>query len=82
LAGLAADPATKAEAQAAVDRWYPRALDMFGRTGSRRAERYIAWGLKHRLNEEARSDYIKEVTSALENMGLHAPDETFDRRHL
>jgi 1,2-phenylacetyl-CoA epoxidase catalytic subunit len=82
LAQLAANPETKDAAQAAVYRWYPRALDMFGRAGSRRAERYIAWGLKHRLNEEARSDYIKEVKPTLEAMGLVVPDETFDRRHL
>lgn len=82
LAKLAADPETQPQAQAAVDRWYPKALDMFGRTGSRRAERYIAWGLKHRLNEEARADYIREVKPLLEGMGLVVPDETFARRYL
>jgi ring-1,2-phenylacetyl-CoA epoxidase subunit PaaA len=82
LTKLAMDPVTKPQAQAAVDRWYPRALDMFGRSGSRRAERYIEWGLKHRTNEEARAEYIKEVSAALEKMGLTVPDETFDRRHL
>ncbi len=82
LAKLAADPETRESAQNAVNRWYPRALDMFGRTGSRRAERYIAWGLKQRLNEEARADYIREVTNALGAMGLVAPDPEFDRRHL
>jgi ring-1,2-phenylacetyl-CoA epoxidase subunit PaaA len=82
LAKLAADPETKPQAQAAVYRWYPKALDMFGRTGSRRAERYIAWGLKHRLNEEARADYVREVNPLLEGMGLVVPDELFGRRYL
>ncbi len=82
LAQLAANPETKRVAQAAVDRWYPRALDMFGRAGSRRAERYIAWGLKQRLNEEARADYIREVTPIIENMGLVVPDEGFDRQFV
>jgi 1,2-phenylacetyl-CoA epoxidase catalytic subunit len=79
LAHLAADPSTHSDAQAAVNRWYPRALDSFGRAGSRRAERYIEWGLKHRLNEEARRDYIAEVGPILEGMGLVVPDEDFDR---
>ena len=79
LAELAADPMTRPEAQAAVDRWYPRALDMFGRTGSRRAEQFIAWGLKHRLNEVARRDYMNEVGPILDRMGLSVPEEDRDR---
>lgn len=82
LAALAADPATHDEAQAAVNRWYPRALDSFGRSGSRRAERYIEWGLKHRRNEEARRDYIAEVTPVLTSMGLTVPPEDYDRHFL
>jgi len=82
LAQLAADPETSADAQAAVDRWYPRALDMFGRSGSRRAERFIEWGLKHRLNEEARRDYITEVGPVLLRMGLTVPGEDYDRHYL
>jgi ring-1,2-phenylacetyl-CoA epoxidase subunit PaaA len=79
LAQLATDPETRPAAQAAVDRWYPRALDMFGRTGSRRAERFIEWGLKHRPNEVARRAYIEEVGPTLERMGLVVPAETYDR---
>jgi ring-1,2-phenylacetyl-CoA epoxidase subunit PaaA len=82
LAELAADPATKPDAQAAVDRWYPRALDMFGRTGSRRAEQFIEWGLKHRLNEVARREYIPEVGPLIERMSLSVPDEDRDRHFL
>jgi ring-1,2-phenylacetyl-CoA epoxidase subunit PaaA len=82
LAELAADPATKPDAQAAVDRWYPRALDMFGRTGSRRAEQFIEWGLKHRLNEVARREYIAEVGPLIERMSLSVPDEDRDRHFL
>ena len=79
LTALAADPATHEEAQAAVNRWYPRALDSFGRSGSWRAERFIEWGLKHRLNEEARRDYIAEVGPIISDMGLVVPAEDYDR---
>jgi ring-1,2-phenylacetyl-CoA epoxidase subunit PaaA len=82
LTELAANPETKPAAQAAVDRWYPMALDMFGRTGSWRADRFIEWGLKHRLNEEARRDYIDEVGPVLERMGLVVPPEERGRHYL
>jgi ring-1,2-phenylacetyl-CoA epoxidase subunit PaaA len=82
LAELAANPETKPAAQDAVNRWYPKALDMFGRTSSWRAERFIEWGLKHRLNEEARRDYIEEVGPVLTRMGLVVPAETADRHYL
>jgi ring-1,2-phenylacetyl-CoA epoxidase subunit PaaA len=59
----------KAKAQRAVDFWYVRALDMFGRTGSKRSERYRHWGLKRRSNEQARQDYINEVNPILVSMG-------------
>jgi ring-1,2-phenylacetyl-CoA epoxidase subunit PaaA len=82
LAQLAADPATRQDAQAAVDRWYPKALDMFGRSNSWRAERFIEWGLKRRTNEEARRDYIAEVRPVLTRMGLAIPAQTADRHYL
>lgn len=82
LAQLAADPATRGQAQGAVDRWYPRALDSFGKSGSVRAERYVEWGLKHRLNEQARVDYIAEIGPIIQGMGLVVPSENFDRHFL
>ena len=33
----------KERVQKAIDFWYVRALDMFGRSGSKRAERYLYW---------------------------------------
>ena len=60
----------KERVQKAIDNWYVRALDMFGRSGSSRAERYRYWGLKRRANEQARTDYMKEVNPILEKMGL------------
>jgi 1,2-phenylacetyl-CoA epoxidase catalytic subunit len=79
LAQLAANPDTRGEAQAAVNRWYPRALDSFGKANSWRSEQFVEWGLKRRLNEEARHDYIQEVTPILARMGLVVPDEHYDR---
>ena len=82
LAQLAKDPETHEQAQAAINRWYPRALDSFGRSGSWRAERYVEWGLKYRLNEEARRDYIAEVTPIIHGMSLTVPNEDYDRHFI
>lgn len=70
------------DAQRALDRWYPRALDMFGLTGSRRAARYVRWGLKRRLNEIARAEYVSEVTPLIRELGLVVPDERAGRHFL
>ncbi len=72
----------KEKAQKAVDFWYVRALDMFGRTGSNRAERYRYWGLKRRANEQARQEYIDEVNPILKQMGLKIPDPLKGRNYL
>jgi ring-1,2-phenylacetyl-CoA epoxidase subunit PaaA len=67
--------------QQAVNFWYPTALDMFGLSHSRRSERYMYWGLKRRTNEQARQEYIAEVTPLIETMGLEVP-ETESARHF
>jgi ring-1,2-phenylacetyl-CoA epoxidase subunit PaaA len=71
----------RARAQRAVDFWYIRALDMFGRTGSKRSERYRYWGLKRRSNEQARQDYMNEVDPVLKKIGLTTPDPLKGRRY-
>jgi len=66
--------------QEAVDRWYPKGLDMFGHSGSWRAERYMEWGLKRRPNETAREHYITEVNPLIEELGLQVPDPEANRK--
>jgi 1,2-phenylacetyl-CoA epoxidase catalytic subunit len=70
----------KSVAQAAVDKWYPRALDMFGHSGSTGSELAVQLGIKRWRNEEARGMYVEEVRPIIEKMGLTVPDESFDRR--
>ena len=69
----------RAQAQAAVDRWYPRGLDMFGLANSTRASRYQHWGLKRRSNETARAEYIAEAAPLIEGLGLTVPDAASGR---
>lgn len=73
---------SKADAQAAVNKWYPRALDMFGHSNSATSRRAIEYGLKRWTNEEARARFIQEVTGLTANIGLELPDPEFDRRVL
>ena len=73
LAQLAAQNETRDAAQAAVDRWYPRALECFDQEDSRWAEKYVEWGLNQRLNHEVRQAYEAEVTTVLTRMGLTIP---------
>ncbi|HTT14700.1 MAG TPA: Phenylacetic acid catabolic protein [Thermoplasmata archaeon] len=70
------------EAQRAVAKWYPRALDMFGHSHSETSQRAIEWGLKRWTNEEARERYIREVTTLAASIGLALPSADFDRRVL
>jgi 1,2-phenylacetyl-CoA epoxidase catalytic subunit len=73
---------SKEEAERAVRRWYPRALDMFGHSNSDTSRRAIEFGLKRWTNEEARARFIEEVTTLSRSLGLALPDPTFDRHVL
>ncbi len=69
----------KEEAQASIQKWYPRALDMFGHSNSETSRKAIDLGLKRWTNDEARAMYIKELTPMIEGLGLHLPPIDFDR---
>jgi 1,2-phenylacetyl-CoA epoxidase catalytic subunit len=73
---------SKEEAQAAVQKWYPRALDMFGHSNSDTSRRAIEYGLKRWTNEEARERYISEVSGLMSGVGLELPAPEFDRHIL
>ena len=68
------------EAQRAIEKWYPAALDMFGRSESRRQHEYIRWGLKKRQNGELRRQFIDDVNPLVAKLGLDVPDENKNRR--
>jgi len=68
--------------QKSLDHMYPRCLDMFGVTGSKRSEEYLHWGIKKRTNEQARKQYMAEAQALIEQFGLKEPDPLKDRRFL
>jgi ring-1,2-phenylacetyl-CoA epoxidase subunit PaaA len=78
----AAGDQSKQKVQKAIDFWYVKALDMFGRSDSNRDRRYIHWGLKRRTNAQAREEFIQEVNPLIEKMGLTVPDPLEGRQYL
>ncbi|HWP57541.1 MAG TPA: Phenylacetic acid catabolic protein [Candidatus Acidoferrales bacterium] len=72
----------KEKIQKAVDYWYAKGLDMFGRSDSYRSERYRFWGLKQRTNAEARRQYKEEVDALIRKMGLTVPDPNKGRLYM
>ncbi len=63
-------------------KWYPAALDMFGRSDSANAPKFIQWGLKSVDNAEIRRAYKGYVDAKLVALGLDVPDERANRRFL
>jgi len=70
---LAENPATHDEAQATFDKWYVRTMNIFGRPGSPRNQRYRELGLKVRDNDEVRQAFAAEVAGLCTAIGLHVP---------
>jgi 1,2-phenylacetyl-CoA epoxidase catalytic subunit len=69
-------------AQPLLGKWYPAALDMFGRSDSRNAPKFIHWGLKSVDNAAIRAAYKGYVDAKLAALGLDVPDERANRRFL
>lgn len=69
-------------AQERLAKWWPAALDMFGRSTSTNSPLYVKWGLKMRGNEELRQRYIADTMPVVEKLGLTVPDHTANRRYL
>jgi ring-1,2-phenylacetyl-CoA epoxidase subunit PaaA len=81
LIELCRTPEGREEAQAALDRWFPLALDSFGQSESKRSERYIHWGLKRRTNRQQREEFVAEVMPLIDKMQLKRPDPEAGRKY-
>jgi len=82
LAEIVSDARGRALAQRLLAKWYPAALDMFGRSDSQNAPKFIRWGLKSVGNAEIRTAYKRYVDAKLVALGLEPPDERANRRFL
>ncbi len=73
---LASDPATKDEVQEALNKWFCRTMNIFGRPGSKRNQIYQKWRLKVRDNDEVRETFRREIQEKVERFGLQMPEWT------
>ncbi|MBE3556924.1 MAG: phenylacetate-CoA oxygenase subunit PaaI [Firmicutes bacterium] len=71
-----------AEANDKIKKWWPAALDMFGRSNSSSSELYVKWQIQSASNEELRKQYIRDVRPMLEALGIQVPDDKANRRYL
>ncbi|MBM3275471.1 MAG: phenylacetate-CoA oxygenase subunit PaaI [Candidatus Sericytochromatia bacterium] len=70
---LGADPATREEAQGALEKWYVRTMNIFGRPGTKKNALYRDLGLKKRDNQDVRNAFTDEVHPLITEAGLTIP---------
>ena len=63
----------KARIQAAMNRWWRVALNMFGPPRTKNTDLYIRLGLKFRTNEDRRQAYIRDAQPQILALGLKVP---------
>jgi ring-1,2-phenylacetyl-CoA epoxidase subunit PaaA len=71
---LGTDPKMKGDMQKAIDRWYPRTMNIFGRPKTRRNARYRMFDLKKRDNQDVRQGFHDEVKNNTDAWGLTLPE--------
>jgi len=71
-----------AEANELIHKWWPAALDMFGRSTSKASAGYVKWGIQKKGNEELRQQYIADTRPMLEKIGIRVPDNMENRRFI
>ncbi len=70
------------EAQDLLHKWWPVALDMFGRSDSKNSEKYVRWGIKAHTNAELRNKYVEDTVPLIAELGLDVPDHGANRRFM
>lgn len=82
LREICTTPEGKRAAQERLKKWWPAALDMFGRSDSKTSPLYVKWGIKMHENEALRQKYIAEAIPEIEKLELEVPDNLANRRFL
>ncbi|MBI1736919.1 MAG: phenylacetate-CoA oxygenase subunit PaaI [Candidatus Rokubacteria bacterium] len=71
-----------AEVQAAIDKWYPKALDTFGKSASRFSDLAVMYGIRRWGNAELRQMYKADIDGQIGKLGLAVPPESRGRKIL
>jgi 1,2-phenylacetyl-CoA epoxidase catalytic subunit len=75
-------PDGKKEARDLLQKWWPAALDMFGKSDSKNSSQYVKWGIKAHSNADLRKKYIEDTVPLIQELGLDVPDHNANRRFL
>ncbi len=73
---LSRNDKTHDDLQQALDRWYPRTMNIFGRANSPKNAIYRKLGLKKRDNDEVRQAFAKDIAQLCAKFGLKRPEWT------
>jgi 1,2-phenylacetyl-CoA epoxidase catalytic subunit len=68
------------EVQASIDKWYPRALDTFGKSESKFSDLAVAYGVRRWGNAQLRNMYKADIDAEIVKLGLQVPPAARDRR--
>ncbi len=79
---LAQDPKTHDAAQASLDKWFIRTMNIFGRPDSPKNKIYREIGLKKRDNHAVRLAFAQEVADRCKENGLNLPEWKPDWENL
>lgn len=71
---LCQDPEKRKFVQERLNLWWPRVMNVFGKTIGGANEIYVKLGLKKRTNKEVRDIFVKEINDLCEQVGLVVPD--------
>ncbi len=72
----------RAQANELITKWWPAALDMFGRSDSDFGPEYVRWGIRQKNNADLRRQYIEDTRPLLKELGIEVPDNRLNRRFL
>jgi ring-1,2-phenylacetyl-CoA epoxidase subunit PaaA len=74
--------AGREDVQRAIDKWYPKALDTFGKSRSRFAELAVGYGIRRWDNRELRELYRADIDAQIATLGLAVPPVERGRKIL
>jgi ring-1,2-phenylacetyl-CoA epoxidase subunit PaaA len=82
LRQICSTPDGLAEANERIHKWWPTALDMFGRSDSEFAEAYVRWGVRKDSNMGLRARFVADTKPMLTKLGIQVPEDRINRRYL
>jgi ring-1,2-phenylacetyl-CoA epoxidase subunit PaaA len=71
---MAANPENKKFLQERLNLWWPRVMNVFGKSAGQTNDIYIKLGLKKRTNAGARAAFVEEINEKCKEWGLIVPE--------